>query len=142
MGAFDYGGKSAKRVTYVNKPSTSPPGLIYPTFVKQYSITGAPAYSTVLSIEGSGAINLAACAASMSGADTVKFRITLDGNVIYSASWTSANANYGVAGIGSASNSGADAVFQRIPFEKSAKFEVSSSSSAPLKCYIDYEITQ
>ena len=141
MGSFDYV-KPAKRVTYVNKPSNSPVGLIYPTFVKQYSITGAPAYSTVLSIDGSGAINLAACAASNAGVDTIKFRITIDGNVIYSASWTSANANYGVVGIGLVNGSGTDVAFQRIPFEKSAKFEVSSSASAPLKCYVDYELTQ
>ena len=143
MGAFDYGSKSAKRVTYVNKPTTANAvGPVYLSQIKAYTLTGSAAYSTILSIEGSGAINLAACTATSATSDTIKFRVTIDGNVIYSASWVSAHQYYGVVAIGAVDSTGLGCSFQRIPFDKSAKFEISSASGLSIKCFIDYEITQ
>lgn len=143
MGSFDYA-KPAKRVTYVNKPSTigTAVGPVYLLQVKGYTVSAVPELRTVLSIEGSGAINLAACVAMATGADTAKFKITIDGNVIFSASYPSTTQYYGAIAIGAIDNSGYGCSFQRIPFEKSAKFEAASSLSQQLKCYIDYELTQ
>lgn len=159
MGAFDYGKSSAKRVAQIVNAWSSGGSVdaILLSSIKSAKVLSvgsvtAGVLKPVLSIGGSGVINIAAVSAVDATTRTLRLKITLDGNVIFDATSSNSTATgSGIIGIGylsSASTSVPGIVPvvapQRIEFDKSLKIECASSltEAAPANLSVNYEVMQ
>lgn len=84
--------------------------------------------ATVLSVTGSGVISLMVCAGVNDTSRTHRFKMTLDGVVVYDATTAAiASTNYGINLVGAANPSATVQVRDPIPFNSSLLIEYASS---------------